>query len=92
MLWSDEIKIELFYQLNSPYLEGNKADLDLKNTIPTIKHDGGNIMLWGFFSKVTGRLHWVERKMDRAKYREILGENLTFARTQYVSRMGVPAW
>ena len=48
-----------------------------KNTIPTIKHGGGNIRLWGVFSaKGTGRLHRIERRIDGAMYSEILGDNL----------------
>ena len=56
---------------------GKKADLDPKNTILIIKHGGGNIMLWCCFSaKRRGRLHWVKGKMDGAKFREIMSENL----------------
>ncbi|KAK6329376.1 hypothetical protein J4Q44_G00013540 [Coregonus suidteri] len=48
-----------------------------KNTIPTVKHGGGNIILWGCFSaKGTGRLHRIEGRMDGAMYREILANNL----------------
>ena len=42
-----------------------------------VKHGGGSIMLWGCFSAAgTGRLVRIEEKMSRAKYREILDENL----------------
>uniref|UniRef100_A0AAZ3PE18 Transposase Tc1-like domain-containing protein n=1 Tax=Oncorhynchus tshawytscha TaxID=74940 RepID=A0AAZ3PE18_ONCTS len=51
VLWSDETKIELF-GINSTRCVWRRrnAAYDPKNTIPTVKHGGGNIMLWRCFS------------------------------------------
>ena len=69
ILWSDDSKIE-FFGLNAKRHIWRKP-----GTIPTVKHGGGSIMLWGCFSG-TGRLVLIKGKMNRAKYREILDENL----------------
>ncbi len=51
VLWSDETKIELFGINSTRYVwRRMNAAYDPKNTIPTVKHGGGNIMLWGCFS------------------------------------------
>jgi hypothetical protein len=48
-----------------------------ENTIPTVKHGSGSIMLWGCFSSAgTGKLVRIEGMIDGAKYREILEGNL----------------
>ena len=71
ILWSDETKIELF-GLNAKRLVWRKPV-----TLPTVKHGGGSIMLWGCFSMAsTGRLVRIEGKMNGAKYRELLEVNL----------------
>ena len=71
ILWSDETKIELFC-LNAKCHIWRKP-----GTIPTVKHGGGSIMLWGCFSAAgTGRLVRIEGKMNGAKYRDFLDENL----------------
>ena len=69
ILWPDESKIELF-GLNAKRHVWRKP-----GTIPTVKHGGGSIMLWEFFSG-TGRLVRNEGKMNGTKFREILDENL----------------
>jgi hypothetical protein len=78
ILWSDETKIELF-GLNGKRHVWRKPGTahHLANTIPTVKHGGGSIMLWGCFSAAgTGRLVRIEGKMNAAMYRDILDENL----------------
>jgi hypothetical protein len=58
--------------------ENAKCDVYRKpGTVPTLKHGGGIIILWGCFSAAgTGRLVRIKEKMKGAKYREILDENL----------------
>ena len=78
VVWSDETKIELF-GINSTRRVWRKrnAEYNPKNTIPTVRHRGGNLMLWGCFSaKGTGRLHRIEGRMNGAMYPEIWGDNL----------------
>ncbi|KAG2466723.1 TCB1 transposase, partial [Polypterus senegalus] len=78
MIWSDETKIEFFgvnarrHVWRKPGTAHHQA-----NTIPTVKHGGGSIMLWGCFSAAeTGRLVRIKGKMTAAMYRDILDENL----------------
>ena len=71
ILWSDKSKIVLF-GLNAKHDFWRKP-----GTIPTVKHGGCSIMLWGCFSVAgTGKPVSIEAKMNGAKHKEILDENL----------------
>ena len=78
ILWSDEPKIELFgLNANCYFWWKQSTAHQLSNTIPTLKHGGGTIMLWGGISVAgNGRLVRVEGTMNGAKCRQILKENL----------------
>ena len=91
VMWSDETKIELFGINSSRHVwRKRNAEYNPKNTIPTVKHGGGNLMLWGCFSaKGTGRLHCIEGRMNGAMYREILGKKKKSESTENGSWMGL---
>lgn len=56
--------------------EEKNAELNRKNTIPTMKQGGGNNMLWGYFSvKVTLRVTGIRERKNGTVYHEILGKN-----------------
>ncbi len=92
VLCSDETKIQLF-GINSTLRVWRRrnAAYDPKNTIPTVKHGGGNIMLWGCFSaKGTGQLHRIKGTMDRAMC--LQGQGIEASQgIENGSWMGIPA-
>ncbi|CDQ87796.1 unnamed protein product [Oncorhynchus mykiss] len=75
VLWSDETKIELFDH-NCVWRKKGEA-CKLKNTIPTVKHRCGSIMLWGCFAaEGIGALHKMNGIMRWDNYVAILKKHL----------------
>lgn len=78
VLWSDETKMNLFESDGKVYVwrHPNEAFKE-ENVVPTVKHGGGSVMLWGCMSAGgTGRLHFIEGIMDRFMYKGILSSQM----------------
>lgn len=78
VIWSDESKIELFGRNEARHVWRKRGTAyDPKNTIPTVKHGGGSIMVWGCFTAHgVGDLHIIDGKMNSFMYREILEKKM----------------
>ena len=77
ILWSDETKMEFRTQGCGFCLAKKGEAFNPKNTVPTVKHGGGNIMFWGCFSaNGPGNLVKVDGIMRKEDYVKILEENI----------------
>ena len=74
VLWSDESKFMLFGSDGIKYVRRPPGHrFDSKYQLSTIKHGGGNIMVWGCFSRDgTGPLHRIDGIMEQNQYKEIM--------------------
>lgn len=78
VLWSDESKFNLFSSDGIQYVRrpvGKRNDV--KYLVPTVKHGGGSVMVWGCFSRDgTGPLIHVEGIMNSQVYTDIVKSNM----------------
>ena len=78
VIWSDETKINLFCSDGgSRVWRKPNTDYRKENTIPTVKHGGGSIMIWACMSSSgVGNIHFIDGIMDKVMYKNILMKNL----------------
>lgn len=78
VLFSDESKFELFRTKGVTYVRrpiGTRNDV--RYQVPTVKHGGGNVMVWGCFSASgTGPLFRIEETMTAVLYCDIIVDTM----------------
>ncbi len=78
VLWSDETKINLFGSdgVKRVWRQPGEEYKD-KCVLPTVKHGGGNVMVWGCMSAAgTGELVPIEGTMNANMYYGILKQSM----------------
>lgn len=78
VIFLDESKFNIFGSDGRRFVwrQPNTA-LETKNMQPTVKHGGGNVMVWGAMgASGVGNLVFVESTMDKMVYLQILKDNL----------------
>lgn len=77
VLWSDESKFEVFGTKRRVFVRRSAEQKMLPDCmVPTVKHGGGSVMVWGCFSSSgVGDLARVIGKMNKEAYKTILEEN-----------------
>lgn len=74
VLWSDESKFMMFGSDGIKYIRRPVGQrINPKYQLPTVKHGGGNIMVWGCFSRdIIGPLYRIDGVMDQTLYKNII--------------------
>ena len=74
VLWSDESKFEIFGSNHCVFVRCRKGErMDSTCLVPTVKHGGGGVMVWGCFAGDTvGDLFKIEGILNQHGYHSIL--------------------
>ncbi len=78
ILWSDETKINVFGSDGvKRVLQQPVEEYKDKSILPTVKHGGGSVMVWGCMSAAsTGELFFIEGTINTNMYCDILKQSM----------------
>ena len=78
VIWSDETNINVFSSDGKEYYwKKNRGDIMPHHIKPTVKHGGGNVMIWGCMSyEGVGYMSKIDGNMDSKLYQDILSDEL----------------
>ncbi|CAF4601995.1 unnamed protein product [Rotaria sp. Silwood2] len=84
VLWSDESKFNLFGSDGKVMVwRSPKEEYDPRCTVPTVKHGGGSVTVWGAFAwNGVGNLFFINGNMTGEVYKNILEQNLIQSATK----------
>ncbi len=92
VLWSDESKVNLFDSDGFQHVWRRPGEEYQENcALPTVKHVGGSIMVWGcMITAGTGELWFIEVNMDSNMYCDILKQKMTPSLQKLFSNITTP--
>ena len=78
VIWSDESKFNMFTPDGNVYVwRKSCTGLQKQFVIPTLKHGGGSVMVWGCFSSSgVGKLVFINGNMDSKMYLNIIENSI----------------
>lgn len=88
VLFSDESQFEVFGSKRRVFVRRSTQERMLDScVIPTVKHGGGSVMVWGCFGgRATGDLVKIEGILKKEGYKKILKENVVRSGQRLIGR------
>ncbi len=93
-LWSDEAEINLFDSVGVKRVWWQPGE-EYKHQwfLPTVKHGGGSVMVWGCMSAVgTGELQFIEGTINANMYCDILKQSMIPSLRRLGLQGSIPTW
>ena len=77
VIFTDESKFTIFQGNGKKVWRKKNTELEERNLLPSVKHGGGSLMVWGCMSAAgVGSLEFIDGIMDHKAYIKLLKKNL----------------